>query len=331
MKEWTKDKEKRILMKYRFTLTIKILRVLAAIGLIWLVYMIGVNIIYDQTHLDKKHTFYSRLALEWTHPNLSGGFGVPETTEITSFLTQKITFPVFRMVGKAEQQIGEVKLYKPLLTTFSNRQLTLQNRSQENWFDFYLPERPDSGEKLPSHDSPNVWRTLTEVHSGTVADFAFSTKSYMSPSELLDILTPYDIDVIWMPLYSGEFKEFTPNSWGGDGQLAVSPFGLVGGKEISEDYLSQSSLTLSKENLNESEQLMLKNMAYLLEKERKSYYETFLGLDHLQARYDYLKNNGFQVYGAVVTGPVKELLKLKDVKEISNVQLGKLDYWNWDQ
>lgn len=64
--------------------------------------------------------------------------------------------------------------------------------------------------------------------------------------------------------------------------------------------------------------------------ERKSYYETFLGLDHLQERYDYLQEYGFQVYGAVVTGPVKELLKLKDVEEIQGVQLGKLEYWNWD-
>lgn len=56
---------------------------------------------------------------------------------------------------------------------------------------------------------------------------------------------------------------------------------------------------------------MLKQMEGLLKNESQSYYENFLGLDHLKERHQYLKKNGFIVYGAVVTGPVKELLKLK--------------------
>lgn len=87
--------------------------------------------------------------------------------------------------------------------------------------------------------------------------------------------------------------------------------------------------SLTEEKLSQSKTLMLNNMDNLLKNESKSYYENFLGLYYLQERYDYLKKNGFTVYGAVVTGPVKELLKLKDVKEIRGAQLGEMDYWNW--
>ncbi|WP_391203762.1 anti sigma factor C-terminal domain-containing protein [Psychrobacillus sp. L4] len=55
-----------------------------------------------------------------------------------------------------------------------------------------------------------------------------------------------------------------------------------------------------------------------------------LDTSHLQERYDYLNEEGFQAYGAVVTGPVKELLKLKELKEVRSVQLGEITYWNWN-
>ncbi|WP_084221770.1 MULTISPECIES: anti sigma factor C-terminal domain-containing protein [Mesobacillus] len=40
---------------------------------------------------------------------------------------------------------------------------------------------------------------------------------------------------------------------------------------------------------------------------------------------------GFQVYGAVVTGPVKELLKLKENRQIQGANLGDMTYWNWTE
>lgn len=41
------------------------------------------------------------------------------------------------------------------------------------------------------------------------------------------------------------------------------------------------------------------------------------------------KVNGFMVYGAVVTGPTKELLRLQELEEIQGVQLGEITFWNW--
>ncbi|MBP3040553.1 anti sigma factor C-terminal domain-containing protein [Bacillaceae bacterium Marseille-Q3522] len=67
------------------------------------------------------------------------------------------------------------------------------------------------------------------------------------------------------------------------------------------------------------------------DEESRTYYESFLGLQFLSERYQYLQENGFLIYGAVVTDPVKELLKLKDVKEILEPRLGDIEYWNWEQ
>ncbi|WP_175618730.1 anti sigma factor C-terminal domain-containing protein [Oceanobacillus kimchii] len=43
----------------------------------------------------------------------------------------------------------------------------------------------------------------------------------------------------------------------------------------------------------------------------ESYYTIFLDLNHLQTQYQYIKEEGFITYGAVVTGPVKELKNLR--------------------
>lgn len=43
-----------------------------------------------------------------------------------------------------------------------------------------------------------------------------------------------------------------------------------------------------------------------------------------------LKENGFKVYGADVTGPVKALLKLQEEETFRTVKVGEFDYWNWE-
>ncbi|NRG46512.1 anti sigma factor C-terminal domain-containing protein [Bacillus sp. CRN 9] len=106
--------------------------------------------------------------------------------------------------------------------------------------------------------------------------------------------------------------------------------GLTGGRNAEDDYMSQSySYRLTEEYLDESKKRTLNNMDHLIDNESKSYYEDFLGLSHLIERRDYIKENGFIPYGAVVTGPVKELLKLKEQPQLKAPILGDMHYWNW--
>ena len=123
------------------------------------------------------------------------------------------------------------------------------------------------------------------------------------------------------------FKSGTTS--GEDFLMVNNIIGLTGGMEHEDDFLGLSKYGLSdEEQITISEQLMLKNMEELLDKS-ESYYELFLGLRHLEERYQYLKDEGFIVYGAVVTGPVEELLKLQDLSFIQGEQLGEVELWNW--
>ncbi|WP_415814370.1 anti-sigma factor [Mesobacillus thioparans] len=329
--EWTKDKEKKILFKYRFALTVKVIKVILATLFFFWLYMLIVSISYDALGLDKKHIFYSRVAMDWTQPNMQEEFGTIESAEITPFFTQKISYPVFKMVGKEPELVGTNKMAKRLIPMYSTNTTEFLKPKTESEYHFYLPEHPKTGNKLEANEDPAVWTKLEKVHEGTVAELSFSTKEYMTPEEMMEFLEPYDLDVLWMPLYTGELKDYEESWWGSSDSLSVAPFGFTGGREANDGFNSQSKLSLDKKFTEENKKLMLRQMKNLLEDESTSYRENFLGLTHLEERYNYLMKEGFQVYGAVVTGPVKELLKLKENEQIQGASLGDMTYWNWTE
>ncbi|MCM3455223.1 anti-sigma factor [Heyndrickxia oleronia] len=332
MQEWTKDKEKKVLWKYRFLLTIRIIRVIFILLFIYAIYMMILSIIYDQTNWGRKQEFQMKLALDWTQDGNYGEVSEVTSGKITPFLSQKIEFPLYQTIGKEEQPVGTVKMKKTLFNSFSNYEINYLNPSDSKRFTFYLPEDPRTGKTIKLSDTPEVWDTLDKIHEGTVANLAFSTTSFLKPEELLKQLENVDVDVLWMPLYAGELKSIKKVDYteSGNGNVSVETLGLSWARK-TDDYQSSSLMKISKETISDNEKIMLANMKNLLDHESDTYIDRVLGLSHLEKRYNYVKENGFQVYGAVVTGPVKELLKLKNFPFIQGAELGKFEYWNWER
>ena len=249
---------------------------------------------------------------------------------MTIFGTKKLSYNLIKKVGDDDKVIGDATVTRRLATP-SSIAFSHPGQSQLNEFSFSLPIDPRTNKKLTGNAWPNVWETLSMLPEGTVGELAFSTTSFMESKQLIESLEKYDLHILWMPLYTGEFVDYEPYGWGeGSNSLMVSGLiGLTGGNDHTETYHESSRINrLDEETLMESKHLMLKNMEKLLDKST-SYNEQFLGLGHLEQKHQYLKTNGFIVYGAVVTGPVKELLKLQDVSFIQGEQLGEVALWNW--
>jgi len=330
MTDWNKDLEKRILKKSKFTLTLRIIRVLLIIFLLYALYMIVANIIADKLDIGRENMYFSSLALEWTVPNVRGELEIKEE-ELTIFGTKNFSYNIVKTVGQDDVVIGEAQVTKKLSNSFSQINYSHPGLKQLSEFSFSLPEDPRTGGKLEANTSPNVWKTLEMLPEGTVAELAFSTTDFMGSTQLIESLGDYDLHVLWMPLYTGEFKDYEPNGYSGnDNMIMVSDvLGLTGGKEHDENYHESLRIRwLDEDAVIDSEQLMLKNMEELLNKS-ESYYEQFLGFGHLEEKYQYLTEEGFTVYGAVVTGPVKELLKVQNLSFVQGEQLGEVRLWNW--
>lgn len=338
--KWNEKKAQEIVSKHksRFSLrlTFKIVRVLIAVFLIYSIYMIIVGISYEHSQTKYRTEFYQKLAVDWTYPELTSGLSVStraSKNNITPLLTQEITFPLERRIGKRNYVVSELSLSKPLLSSLTRMEIIngYPHVSHGKDFNFNLPYDPNTGQQLSGFENNDIWNTLEMLHEGHVADLAFSTDEFYSPNELLELLSDYDVDILWMPLYMGELEQFTEGYGSGDNSLSLIPqWGLSAARMTLDDFReSYLDVVLNQATVDESQEAMLENMRTMLDNNKKLA-EVLLQTNHLQERYNYLTENGFQVFGAVITGPVKELLKLQEVDTIHSVYLGKVVYWNWD-
>ena len=194
-----------------------------------------------------------------------------EKEELTFFGTQKLSYNLLKRVGNDEKFIGQATVMNRLASpsTFS---LSHPGQKQLNEFSFSLPIDPNTGRRLGGNAWSNVWETLSMLPEGTVGELAFSTTSFMESKQLIDFLGKYDLHILWMPLYTGEFVDYEPyvSTRGGDNSLMVPHFGLSGGNDRSENFNESTRiLWLNEKSLSESEELMLKNMEYLLTNKSK--------------------------------------------------------------
>ncbi|UOQ84721.1 anti-sigma factor [Gracilibacillus salinarum] len=324
--------EKQMLRNSKFTLAFRFILTLIAVFFIYAFYMMVTNIVFDKSAIGKENMYYSSLALEWTVPNVRGDFEIKEE-DLSAFGTKSLSYNVLKKVGTEDLVIGEAQITKRLSSSYSTITYKYPGQKKLSEFSFSLPEDPRSGGKLKANTSPNVWGTLEKLPEGTVGELAFSTTDFMKAEQLIQSLADYDLRVLWMPLYTGEFVNYDPYGWTGGSNLMMlsDVIGLTGGMDHDENYHQSLWITwLDEGSLEDSKQLMLKNMGDLLEKP-ESYYQDFLRLGHLEERYQYLEEEGFSVYGAVVTGPAKELLTLQEADFVQGEQLGEVELWNWEE
>ncbi|MDG5788223.1 anti sigma factor C-terminal domain-containing protein [Evansella sp. AB-P1] len=327
---WDDKKEKRAIRRYRIHLFVKIFQAMILLFIVYFIYTVSTITIYDNTLKGERLHSYSQLYVDWVLPGVYADFGGGHSTVISNSLTQSTSVPMARRIGKDGVHVGNMSVEKRLLADYTNKHFNYHHPDDRPEFNFYLPEDPRNGFRLDANESRGAWNTLEKVHDGTVADLAFSTNEYYSPEQLFDLLEGIDVDVIWIPLYLGELQIFEEGWMMGGNSISVSPWGLTHGRGLDENYFMGYTAFLARETLEENRQFMIENMERLYEDDPKLA-EAVFHTSYFEERLNYLKENDFQVYGAVVTGPTKELLKLKGIEEIRGVQLGEIDYWNWEE
>ncbi|WP_139063872.1 MULTISPECIES: anti sigma factor C-terminal domain-containing protein [unclassified Bacillus (in: firmicutes)] len=56
----------------------------------------------------------------------------------------------------------------------------------------------------------------------------------------------------------------------------------------------------------------------------------YMGELNLSKRIQYMEKHGYKHYGAVITGPTKEVLKLQDEGKVSELEVDEIEFWNWE-
>ncbi|WP_280770395.1 anti-sigma factor [Salipaludibacillus daqingensis] len=325
--KWTDKMGKKALRRYRFTLTLKIIRVLLIILFIGVIYQMVLQISYSKTDNQEKLQTYAQLAAEWTMPGVMvdrhGNFG-----DISALMTERTLIDLKKRVGSADKGIGTREIHKPLVTSFTRIDDTINDQDVYSEYQFYLPYDPRTDNQLAASSGEVVWETLERLHEGTVTEIAFSFDEYYRTEEVMEIFDDYDLTVSWLPLYMGELKNFDTDWSAGGDTLRVDPWGLSSAQYFDENWRNHQTGYLSLGNIEEVETQMIHNMNLLYE-EDESLAEAMFQVPKFEERVEFLEEEGFKVYGAVVTGPSKELLKLQEEEMIRGEQIGPIEYWNW--
>lgn len=222
---------------------------------------------------------------------------------------------LYKRVGKHDIKLGDWEVgYQFSDAEFPKRNYIIENPPKEipNYETKKL-YHPDAGITNPE---TNGWEKLEKLPEGTVAEVYISLNEVMNTKEVEELTKGTDTEWRWYAIDTG--LEATGKSLDGG---YLTPLGYP----AQPDPDGWSPYNSRKPN---EEQFM--DSLYFLQK----YEQQAIGIAHakwldLDYRINYIEDNGLKSYGGVITGPTKEILKLKDNDAIRGIYIGEVLLWNW--
>ncbi|MDP7990722.1 anti sigma factor C-terminal domain-containing protein [Bacillus sp. MHSD_36] len=287
------------------------------------IYIIGgiLSAFYFQSNNDKRLEeirSVPSLALEATMPNsrvMGGG------TSVEAFFRTNSHFDVVKTVGKKEIPLGTLET-----SSFLSSVNVLNNSWMNTFYQpklFFVHPKTEQGDYL-KESSKKVWDTLAKVHEGTVAEITISFDKAYTLKELEPLL--YNVfeaqelppTPLWYALDTGQEKTNVEDHILHGGEAIGFPEHIRFLDSDTENQKTPEDKVIEMMRILSTHTETVSKIAIIPEKELK-----------LDKRYQYVKDNGVKVYGMVITGPSKELLKLQNSPHVRYATLGDIEVWNW--
>lgn len=309
------------------------LTVLSIFVVILIVSSILTNVYYTMGKPEKIETYRDvvQFSISVTHPNLRlSGSGM----QVNPLFTVDIDGDLEKRIGGEDKKVGEVE-GRFFLTKFSFDPLKLYYNSYNEFFPLY---------PIRLQPPPKEWDTLEKLHEGTVAE-AFLAFDQSYPTEkALKKFKDKNLDLLWLAVDTGWEED------GDDLYFLNSPIGFpyrpmwhqndytVDSREVEKGFLgtktiaeSGSAPTVEEYGSGDVRDANFIKTLKLLNKysEISSNIGTFI-LEKPNERIKDLEENGVKIYGMTVTGPTKEILKLKEEDWIAGMKVGEVALWNME-
>lgn len=192
--------------------------------------------------------------------------------------------------------------------------------------------------------SDQEWKQLEKLPEGTVAEAFVSYNRLYTTDEILQQFKGKSMDPVWFAVDNGDA---TNKRGRDDNGIVRSPIGFPTrpvwhpdeGNVSNRSQQKTGFVTMTTTSLTTypaldvygSGDIRDENFIKTLRILAKHKYITkrLIPFVDMKATLDYVEKNGVKIYGAVITGPTKEILKLKNDPEVSGIQVGKVTLWNW--
>jgi Sigma factor regulator C-terminal/Sigma factor regulator N-terminal len=251
-----------------------------------------------------------------TEPNIS-----LEEMEIESeigLFSMNVKFDTFKRIGSEDYLAEKVDVYFGLDEPKFPEKISFLEQLPPMGYGIDVVK---DGQKMYHPDAMVPFNTteaedvLNNLPDGTVAEAYLSFSELMKPNEIEKML-PKEMEIRWLAVDTGlEAKQLDKEG------VPITPMG----------YPAQvDTTTWSPFDGDQTNEEVFLDILKLLEKnEQTAEVVSKIKSLEIKERRKYVEDKGIQVYGAVVTGPVPELRKLEQLKNVRALKVGEVKLWNW--
>ncbi|WLD94602.1 anti-sigma factor [Alkalihalobacillus sp. AL-G] len=265
-----------------------------------------------------------KATIETTQPNITVG----SSGMNVGLFTMNYDAELRKWIGSDHETIGE--LDSKFLFNLSSIQLP-DDIYQHPFFIY-----PEQQEQL---DPPGGFEVLERLPEGTVSELFISLSDYYETNEILKKFEGENMWPTWFAVDTGfEQKDEIRASeeplgfpLNGYHFLSEYQFDSKNGEFILKAF-GGAAHSKSRKVYGDGEERNEEFFKALLL--MKKYYSIaddihWSSEERLSEQIEYIDENGTKIYGVVVNGPTKELLKLKDEDWVGSAVVGEKRLWNW--
>ena len=267
-----------------------------------------------------------------TQPNLrfrGGG------NSISPFFKMELEGDLSKEVGSEQINAGNIKL------SFFFNQVGFPEREKLIEDTHTWPFRYPAASEPVSLDRD--WARLEKLPEGTVAEAYLSFDKFYTTDQALKKFQGKNMQLVWFVVdtgyddvssHSGEsFVGFPYNPvWHYDDWTVTNR--VEEKKGLFAKTVSESAQAPSVEEYGSADirnENFIKTLKLLSDNEKIANRIAPAGDLKIKDRLEYLNSHGVKIYGVVVTGPSKEILKLKEDSWVAGIYLGEVRLWNWQR
>ncbi|MDH6671531.1 hypothetical protein M2277_002181 [Paenibacillus sp. LBL] len=348
-------KEKRIVRRGKWRARVSnTLTVLSLLLIVTVISSIVTALFYSAGDPDRTDKYRDAIAsaISISKPNID----VSLSSQGKTFFSQEMSGDMLKKVGSERVAVGQYTVN--FLFGLPSVEMDWRDGSSGSSQIFYRPkyssetssageeeaereklEEPKSGD---SSTKSGDWSRLEKLPEGTVAEAYVSFNRFFTTDELLKQFENRNMEAVWFAVDNGPDTRF-----GGEDEVISNPIGFPAYPVWHHDDLTVTSYEEEKrgwfgkvvssgghypsvETYGDGElrnEHFKKSLRLLQEYELIA--ERVAPFVDVDASLAYVEQNGVHLYGAVVTGPVKELLTLREVSWVRDLRVGEVQLWNW--
>ena len=267
-----------------------------------------------------------------TEPNLmlrGGGTGV------NSFFGMDLKGQLQKEIGGESVDAGDIQM------SFFFNQVRYPERRMllagDNTWPFLYPTSP--------HRMNSEWGRLDKLPEGTVAEAFLSFSQFFTTDEVLKKFKDKNMKPVWFVVDTG-FDDITVQPGASFIGFPYQPVWHESDMTVTNRTYKETGLfnrvvavteSASSPSIEDYGSADLRNENFMKTLELLRSHENVAnrialgGELRIAERINYLNKHGVRIYGIVVTGPSKEILKLREEGWIAGMHLGEVRLWNWEE